>query len=379
MARHSDMRNVFRDIFVILILLFSFSQSVYAGPGTRDPRQLSVMIFDFDGTLANVGYYRIFRVKQNFGANHMMGFHQDVSALPEMVRVPVADFEGQTGPKIQDLLGNFSATGFIPSASQKPITLSNGEKLVPAYYYLDMNRSYEEFRPREKGSFLVDEAARMIVGKEKLLLGAYPFFARTQNPKVAERYLFSLLSMRGHDHKETYEFFQKIHGALKIPLIDSGQEAYAHLSNPAFAEFGRDKSVYVKEAYKELGQRVIHNFDTPHFLVIFENDMNHLASLEATFRSLSSASEYQYPVVPILVNLAEEDVIANPEGTSFRLSRLEQSRKMARVSVYWTNGQIERTQNLSRVFELTEGLAPDAAAKLYKANSNKFMCSRLTL
>jgi hypothetical protein len=341
----------------------------------RDPRQLSVLVADFDGTVGkNVGNYRLRRI---FNPEHVAPFFQSMSGLPAEIEVPVADFEGNVGPRIGMRIGKLDDNGhFVPSTSLDPIKLSNGTTVIPGLYYLDPQSSYVEMRTPENGgkSHLVSNIQQKIRKKEPFLLDAYAFLSATMVNKYKDRVKGAILTMRGHKSEEMQKAFTTIQKANHQGVNDWPLPAFVNLTNPDNFEFSFSKAKYLRHLYDELADRVIQDTTTPHYLFMFENDREHLKRIDEMFISLANRGVFSNPVVPVLVNLVEPEVFANPDGISWDELPMKQVTKMSRVTVYWP-GRVERTDDMSRVFELSLGLSPTASKKLLAQYSkSNLMC-----
>lgn len=334
----------------------------------RDPRQASVFIFDFDGTLANISSYRLFRVNRLDGP-----FAANISQLPEVIQVPSHDGDGSVGPQILKRLGRFENGRFLPSSSLDPVQLTNGQTIIPGYYYLDENRSFDEFgRSTSRKDLLSAQADQKLKEGGKFLAGAYPFFTLAHNPKYAGMFIPVVLTKRGGPSADMQKFFEKVHAHLELPLTQMPGEAFVNLTHPDFYEFGQDKGPYLRRTYKELSERTMTNFNMPHFMVVFENDRQQLMAIEEQFRALAARGEFANPVVPVLVNLVEEEIMERPQGVDWNRSPVETGREMARVNIYWPD-RIERSNNLERVFSLVLGTTEESKTR-YSRYSNRLMC-----
>lgn len=344
----------------------------------RDPRQHTVFVTDFDGTFAlNVGYYVLKRVFQL-----ETPFFQKISGLPEEILVPVQDYEGNVGPRIKHRLGKRDERGyFTPSTSQDPIQLSNGEVIYPAFYYLDPETSYRQFRtegdPRK--GYLVKAIQEKLKKKTPFLLESFPFFVIAQSKAFSNRVQGVYLTIRGHDPAEMKLATNAIPKALKLPGANWPEPAYVNLGHPQFSEFSWSKVKYIDQLYHDLANRMMSNHSTPHYLVVFENDRRHLRDLHNLLENLSHQGIWANPVVPILVNLVEPEVFAHPDGIDWDDSPLRVVTKMSRVTIYWPTG-VERTNDLSRVINLSLGVTPKEAQDLLATNSKSaFLCRRSLL
>jgi hypothetical protein len=351
-------------------------QGVYASQ-VRDPRQLAVMVADFDGTVAhNVGNYILRRVGQPESVSPFFR----ISSLPEEVSVPVHDFEGNVGPRIGKRIGRIDERGrFTPSTSLEPVQLSNGETIVPGYYYVDLQTSFREFRPRGKQDegFLIDAVEKKLTQNEPFLLDAFGFLSVSLKKEYRDRVRGAILTMRGHESAEMKAMFDKLRTRFKLGAMDWPLEAFVNLTNPSFYEFGFSKTKYLERLYNELADRVMQDATTPHYLVMFENDRSHLRDIDELFQKLSNQGVFANPVVPVLVNLVEQPVFENPDGVDWNRSPMQQVTKMSRVAIYWP-GKIERTNRLSRVHELVLGVSSEEAEKLMQSTQqNKLVCSDL--
>ena len=361
----------------IVALLSSFPQAFAKSDTTtsaRDLNQVSIIVSDFDGSFAhNLGHY-VVRLAPNPGMPGLGEF----SGLPDKILVPVHDYEGNVGPRVRDLLGHFNQGQFIPSAALDEITLSNGQKIIPGYYYVDPVDTFREFRPRAT----VDESILLQRVKEKLdknepfLLEAAAFVGAAHAQEFQHRLIGAMLTMRGHSPKEMQASMNMIRDRMEWGPVEWALEAYINLTHPQFSEFGQSKERFVRELFNSLAQRMMQDFSTPHFLVVLENDRRYLAGLKKTMHALSTNGVYANPVVPILVSLVEPEVHAVPNGVDWDRSALETAEKTYRVTVFW-GSKIEETDNLARVFELTLGQTPQEARATYKKYVNSFWCRDL--
>jgi len=341
---------------------------------SRDPNQISFFISDFDGSFAhNLGHY-IVRLALFPGMPGLGGFSQ----LPEVVEVPVHDWEGNVGPRIRDLLGHYNQGHFVPSAALEEITLSNGQKIIPGYYFRDHVDLFREFLPvrTPQDGYLHRRIIEKLESKEPFLLEAAAFVATAYSEKYQDRLGGAILTMRGHSSEEMRFAMNKIRDHFKWGSVDWPKEAYINLRNPEFSEYAASKARFVREFFNSLTQRMMANKQTPHYMVVLENDRHHLAELHKTMAALSNNGVFANPVVPILVNLVEPEVFSRPGGINWDRSALETSEKMFRVTVFWGN-KIEETNNLARVFELTLGQTPEEALRTYKRAKNDYWCRDL--
>lgn len=344
----------------------------------RDPRQLSYIVSDVDGTLAlNVGHFRLRRAA---AIQSVTPFFHGISSLPEEILVPTHDFEGNIGPQIAKRIGRLDERlQFIASTSVDPIVLSNGETIIPAYYYFDPQTSLREFRPRPDGgpSYLVEAVQAKIAKKTPFLMEGFAFLAATLQPRFSDRVQSSILTARGNSYEEWSEAFSLIFKAMKLPSVQWPPEAFASLSHPDFYEFGFSKSKYLESLFGELSNRMMENRSTPHFLVLLENDREHLKNVDDLFRSLSNRGVFANPVVPILVNYVEDAVLQNPDGIDWNRTPMQKMQRMSKVTIYWP-GKIERADSVERVLELTLGVtAPEAKTLLAKNTKSPLNCRTL--
>lgn len=360
---------------VILMFLIGFASQGVANAVTRDPRQATLLISDFDGSLAkNVGNIRLKRVSTIETAS---AFFTSISNLPTEIAVPVDDFEGNVGPQISKRLGHIREGGkFIPSASLDPILLSNGQTIIPGYYYLDPQESYADFRPGQDGvNPLIQALEEKFSKKEAFLLEAFLFLSLATAPEYRDRIIPAILTMRGHSPEEMKEAIQYLLKKLKLPKIDWRNESFANLTHPDFIEFNYSKVNYLKRAYHELANRVIVDRSTPHFLILMENDRKFLKETDALFLALSHQGTFANPVVPILVNLVEPEVFRNPDGLDWDRLPMQQITKSARVSIFWPD-RVERTDKLSRVLELIlQKPTKEAVKMLQSLQKTPFVCA----
>lgn len=343
-----------------------------------DPRQRTLFIFDLDGTLfLNIGCFRLKRVKQIESP-----MFPNISGLPEEICVPVQDYEGNVGPRIGSKLvhGRRDENGkFILGMAQDPVTLSNGETIVPAFYYLDPEISYEEFRSTSKDpkdGYLYRAVEQALKEKKKFLLESYAYFAAVFS-KQFENHLEGVgLTMRGHSPEELKATVELIRDHQKLGKRDWKLNASVNLTNPKFLEFNESKKDYLTKLYYELSERMMTNTKTPHFMVVFENSRKHIKDISELFEKLASSGVGSQRVIPILVNAVEPEVFANPSPRGWDESPLTVTEKMSRVSVYWPN-QIERTEDMMRVFELSLGMSLEKARSFVHQvfENNPYSCS----
>lgn len=368
--------------FLLFLLLINGAETASAKKteralnyAARDPRQLVMMVADFDGTLArNVGHFRLKRASQ---IEAISPFFTGVSALPEEIAVPVYDYEGNLGPQVAKRIGRLDERGrFIPSTSLDVITLSDGQKIIPGYYYFDLQSSFREFRPPNPGEegYLLTAVNEKLAKKERFLMDAFPLFSLSMSDEFVDRVNGSILTMRGHQEAEMKSVFDTLQKKLKLGKRDFPLEAFANLANPSFYEFGFSKTNYLYRLYNELTDRQMSSMAVPHFLVMFENDLDMLRDIDALFQRLSNQGVFANPVVPVLVNLVEQEVLDQPDGHNWRWSPMREIKKMSRVTVYWP-GDIERSNEYSRVLELTLGMSKaDAEKRIQKVADNRFQC-----
>ncbi len=344
----------------------------------RDPRQLSYFISDLDGTVAyNLGN---FRVRRAATLQSVTPFFHGISSLPEEILVPTHDYEGNIGHQIGKRLGRLDERGqFIASTSVEPIVLSNGETIIPAYYYFDAQTSLREFRERQDAgpSYFVEAIKQKIAQKKPFLLEGFNLLGAALQPKFANRVRSSFLTIRGNGYSEWSEGISIILKAMNMAPVEWPAEAFSNLSHPDFYEFGLSKSKYLETLFGELSNRMMSVKTTPHFLVFLENDRDHLKNSDDLFRSLSNRGVFANPVVPILVNYVEDEVLRNPDGIDWNRTPMQKIQRMSKVTIYWP-GKIERSEKVERVLELTLGIT-DAAAKtlLNKNSKSPLSCGKL--
>jgi hypothetical protein len=345
-----------------------------SAPLDRDPRQLTVMVSDADGTLwHNVGAFRVKRVQR------VEDYVFQRVNLPLEVRVPTEDFEGDVGPQIQKLLGKIDVSGrFVPGPVFDPIKLSNGESIVPGLYYLDTQTSYEEFRtpPNPADSHLLKEVDRLIAKRDPYLLEAFAFLALGYSKEYQQRLTNVILTKRGHEPKEMKQAIDRILASLGKEETVSSLKSFVNLSHPEFAKFAGNKANYLLSLYTELTNRMMSNKNTPHFLVMFENNRQYLRDIENLFDALSNRGVFINPVVPILVNLVEPEVFADPDRKSWDDLPVKKINNMARVSIFWP-GRVERTNDLKRVLTLTMGVSDAEASQMLSVHKSALVCRSL--
>lgn len=369
-------------IFLCLQSSQLISKPTDAPAFNRDPKQLVMMIADFDGSLThNVGNYRVRRPSRLDG-NFL--FFRPVTNLPEEIQVPVHDYEGNVGPQIAKRLGKLDERGnFIPSTSLEPITLSNGQTIIPGHYYFDFQSSMREFSqvPQGEPGYLLTAVEEKIKKKEPFLLEGFPLFSVAMRKEYEDRVKGAVLTMRGHDPEEMRTAFGRIQKKLKLQEASNWpDEAFVNLSHPDFFEFAGSKVRYLERMFDELSDRVIVDKTTPHFLVMLENDRQHIADIDKLFTRLANRGVFSSPVVPVLVNLVEQQVLNAPDGHDWDRLPMREITKMSRVTVYWPGQKVERSNKLSRVLELTLGLTTaQADAILNDPSRTALQCDKAIL
>ncbi len=355
--------------FLSLFVIFTHSEA-------RDARQLTLMVADFDGTIGhNVGHFRLRRVNQ---VDAVSPFFSGVTSLPEEISVPVHDYEGNVGPQIAKRIGRIDEKGrFIASTSLDPVTLSNGQVILPGYYYFDLQSSLKEFRPPEQGgeSFLVAAIDEKLKSKTPFLLDAFPLFTLSMQDEYNDRVKSAMLSMRGNDPSEWETAVSHIQKKLKLPQTKLPREAYVGLSHPDFYEFAFSKVKYLERAFMELSDRLMTDTSTPHYLVMFENDREYIRQIDDLFKSLANRGVFNSPVVPVLVNMVETEVLNSPDGHNWDWSPMREITKMSRVTIY-RPGKVERSNDISKVLELALDMKAAEAKALFKSmNNHPFSCA----
>jgi hypothetical protein len=336
-----------------------------------DPKQMSLFVVDLDGTLFhNLGAYRV-RLMPDPGVPGL-GL---MSGMPNEIEVPVQDFEGASGLRIRDLLGHFAQNRFVMSASIDEITLSNGQKIRPGYYYLDPVDSFIEFRSHQP--ILEKRVDEKLKSKTPFLLEAAAFVAATFSELYSAHLRGVILTRRGHAGTEMQKVLHKVRDAMGWGTVNWAPEAFVNLSHPDQFRFGGSKNRFIHDANEDLSNRMMTNFTTPHFLVVLENDRKLIEGLGKQMANIADRGVFSNPVVPILVNMVEPDVFQNANGIDWDRSALETYKPTARVTVYWPGRPPERTDNLARVFELTLGKSPADATALYESYINSFWCRNL--
>lgn len=339
----------------------------------RDPRQLSHFVFDLDGTVFALNSYRL-RLGPDPGWRGLIR----VSGLPQFIDVPVQDFEGDAGPRVRDLVGSFRGGQFAPSGAIEPVTLSDGQTIYPGYYYIDPVDTMADFRPGESpGQGPVLAAVRKNLRRNTpFLLEGAALMAAVAQPEFRDRASFSFLSMRGNDPTEVEKGIRAFARKLNWDLPEFSAHAVVTLNHPDYAIFDRSKPNYLDALDIDLAHRRMVERATPHFLVMIENDREYLRKIEHRFTIYSNRGVGPEPVVPILVNLVEPKVFAQPHGVDWNRSRLESEPEVSRVSIYWPN-QIERTDDVARLLSLTLNIPPSKAGKLYRQAQTSLACRNI--
>lgn len=366
------------NLHLLFLLIFcslqaeSFAKSQYK----RDPRQLTIVVSDLDGTIThNLGNYWLKRVVDPTSAHP---FFNGLSGLPLEIAVPVNDFEGNTGPRIGKRIGHLGANGhFIPSTSLEPVELSNGQVIIPGYYYLDPT-SFREFRepPPGQESYLLERLGEKIRSKRPFLLDGFRFLAIAMKKEYQDRMRAAILTMQGAHPRDMREFFLTLGKELDLGEVELAEEAVVNLHHHEFGEFSHSKSNYHQTLFDFLAKRVMQDHSTPHFLVHVENSREMIRETDKLFTRLANRGVLSNPVVPILVNMVEPEVFANPDGVDWDVIPMAEKTKMSRVTIYWP-GRVERSNDLGRVLEVTLGLSPAEAKQMLLGQRSKYFCPHI--
>ncbi|HMN67052.1 MAG TPA: hypothetical protein PKC28_00805 [Bdellovibrionales bacterium] len=341
---------------------------------TRDPRQLSIIVSDLDESYFHgIGHYRVRRMPNP----EVPGFGS-FSGMPEEVAVPVYDFDGNLGLKVSELLGEMKNGQFKPSAAVQEVTLRNGIKFRPGFYYFDRAWGYAEFREREDAEtgWIESQVAEKLASGTPFLMEGAVLLSPAFDEKWADRVSGAILTKRGASPQETRRAIELIRDELAMGRRSLPDEAFVNLQHRSAFEFADSKHRYNDKLYQSLSRRMMKSHEVPHFLIMIENDRRMLEDIDAKMQSMANRGVFANPVVPILVNLVEPEVFANPAGIDWDRSRLESVKPVSRVTVYWPN-DTERTDRLERVFELALGLSRDEALKLYKSKVGAYACRDL--
>jgi len=372
------------SLLVLLSLSFGLSESAYSknvrsdSKVKRDPKQKTVFISDVDGTgLLNLGNIILYRV--NDPSRHLLG--QNVSNLPPSVKVPVNDWEGNTGPKIRFLIGSRDERGgFIPSASQERVSLSNGTDIVPGYYYLDPERSFDEFRTFDgpiKNTPVASEIRSKIKARIPFLLEGSLFWEIGSNPEFTDQVDMFWLSKRGHAPEEaSYAFQKELPKQLGWGGRTHPESHMLMLSHPSAGIFRESKANAIRKIADVLTTRHMATFDVPHYIVVAENDYESVIEFQKLFRGLASRGIGRNPVHFVLVNLLEDEVLRNPDGVNWKRSPLDVANRMSRVTIYRPEAKIERYDDLKSVLTETLQMTEKQAADYIKQFSQK-KCKKL--
>jgi hypothetical protein len=371
-------KSFFSFILSLLLIVVIKAEDSHAKSKNPEPvsRQRSLIISDIDGSLLhNIGAYRLFRVRDTQDS-----FFPEVAGLPEMVRVPVDDYEGNIGTQIKSRLGRILKSGkFQIGTDHSTVKLSNGAEFVPAYYRLDDIKSFEEFRPAEgdlKNSFFYKALKEANQNENPYLLEASIFLSLIYSGDYADRLEEILLTLRGNSDTEiAYGLEKQFRDRFKLGSGRLKTEAIVNLNHPEHSEYGGSKATYLTKAYFELTRRVMWDHKTSHYFVFIENDRKMIAEMHDLFAGLSNRGEFSNPVIPILINLVEPEVFQNPDGITWGGNPTETISKMSRVTVY-RPGKIERSNDLGKVLELILGISSKNSARLISEKLKKLPLCR---
>jgi hypothetical protein len=362
---------------LVLALVTGFGATAQTEtPPQRDPNQKIILISDGDDTFwTGLNNFRVF-LSPDAG---MPGLGR-VRSLAQWVDVPVQDYEVPTGLRIMDKLGHYNSVGkFIQGAITDEIKLSNGQVLRPGFYTTQPVGTFREFRPGAAGS----EGHVMAAVNEKLqsntpfLLEASRVLRLFFHPDFADRILAFLLSKRGNPRRELARAINAIRDHENWGSRDWKHQQNVLLSHESSDRYAQSKVNFLNGALHELSRVVMASKAVPHYLVMLENDPAQLREINQAFEQFANNAVFANPVVPILVNLAEPDVLARPGGYDWSRSAAEVPEKWHRVTVYGHNGVREYSNNLLRVLELILGVSPAEALALYRLSDSPMQCRDL--
>jgi hypothetical protein len=331
----------------------SFSDTAQAKKIGENTGRKVAFISDVDGTfLKNIRNIILFRTTtpSALGPN--------LESMPEIVRVPINDFEGNTGPQIRKRIGHLADNDrFIPSSSQTPITLSNGQIIVPAYYYKLDQQSYSELRTQPGVKFKNGSLAKALLAADsesrKYLLESAIFVSLAYSEQYQDLIHAFFLTMAGHDPEEMkYSFETLIRDRLNWGSRSLPKQAYPNLNHETFSEYGRSKISFIQSAYYQLTETVNQDRDHPHYLVIWENDRDWLREIDRKLQDMVMSGKFSYPVVPILINLVEPEVFNMPDGFSWTRNPDAVFQRMSRVTIYEPGKPLQRSDDLAHVLSL---------------------------
>jgi hypothetical protein len=335
----------------------------------------NVWIFDWDLTVANLGYYRIFK-KQYPG---FPGLGAVAAGEPEMIRVSVLEYESLARKvTVGKKLARRDTGPFESGAYMKEYTTAEGVTFIPGHYYFDEERSLEEFYPKagvEEEGYLYEHLVESLKTNRKFLLEGAAFLRiALENPAITP--VFD--TYRGTGLKEWKASIKRLAASLGWEKADVDKLiVFSHSDPEDFARYGNKKSKIYHLFWNDLRRHKTDPSD-PHRIVYFENAQSHLTDLNAMMTNTSGTKLGPYRVVPSLVNLSEETIFRNPRGIDWSQTGLQTISGIYRVQTYTGQHVPLASNNITSILEVALGLTAKEAAALYKdAFPHEYACRNL--
>ncbi len=340
---------------------------------------LITIVTDKDDTFDhNVQSYDLYLAEAPGSETHLFPFNTE--GMKKVVKVPVYEYEGLHGLKIEDLVGKYVNGRFRTGPMIDEVTLPNGEKFRPGYYFFHPVFSMREFRPHPSGSpkgFYYQGVADRLKTKTPFLLESSIFVRDALNPAHGSRITAIELTLQGLDDTENQETFELLKKKI-WPEIDPKRLHYVGLSDlEKNGIYEMQKKLFIEDLWQQQNQRATEP-KQPHYLIFFENGQKHLFPLEKALMRIADEGTFQHRVIPILVNLEEETSFLLPNGLDITRSSLYRAKEKSRIQIFKGNGEIEKSDHLPKLFEIIHGMNSKQAIAYYnKLRSKQYMCRDL--
>ncbi len=353
-------------VWILLTLFCGFTPSAFSK---------TFFIFDIDDTLL-----------KNFGNYYVYPSHRpetpfsNPNRLPE-IAVPIHDFEGWFGPRIQDRLGYYQGDTFIPGDTRSPVTLSNGVSFIPGYYRLDPHLSYRDFRD----SGLVDLFAQKWDQKEAFVLRPTLDFyvsALWLSLKKPDHVFRAVLTDRGNAPADISRVFSQLDahlfkaGRTTFPALPerAGEIGVYPMNHPDAMEFEYEKTSVIQRIWSSLSQTQLEPGRDIHSIVMFENSLKHLKRFEDQFTQLTRSGLGRFPVQFILVNTMDQESFQSLTIKNWDDSGLKTLAPPARVQVFTPNRiGIERLQDMEMLWSRLK-ITPPNMTKILNSQKVAIRC-----
>ncbi|MBS1959885.1 MAG: hypothetical protein JST80_10460 [Bdellovibrionales bacterium] len=372
-------------VALVLSVAFSYASAVAqdGGPGltkkfSPDKNQKVYIFSDFDRTIGNdLGNY-IIDLLPNPGFEGLGNY----SGLVSSAEVTQWEYEGATNRnRIRDLLGSVFRGQPAPFGAFEPIKLESGATIIPALYQLDPIRGMTQFRPPVSGKpedgFLYQAIVKNFEKQIPFLMDAAPYIALSFSDRFPKGRVKPLIvTMAGRSGSEVALSMNYVAQQLKWGPNQFQAQSAINLSNPNEAyQWAKSKSRVLTEVYKQLSNTHMQDHSVPHYLIVLENDTKQIEDLTKTMRNLAHSGVGANPVVPILVNLDEPELMNMYGQQSYLASSLETAEVKHRVTIFGDLNKIEYSENLARPLELAFGLDSKEALQLFKSYDSPIRCS----